>query len=89
MTTGHVHHVGSLDEALSLYAAARAVGSPLPTFTTTLAKWPSVRDDVSNSYTLEHRIGETRVLRWTGVMIHVDVLEDDPSIVLPEHTTLQ
>lgn len=81
MTLGKVHHVASLEEALSSWAAAKAAGHPLPTFTTTIDKWPSFAADTRHSYTVEHE-DNGRQFRWTGVQIYVLAISKAPEKTL-------
>lgn len=77
MSLGAIHHVSSLEEAISLYAHARMAGAELPTFTTTIEEWPTFFEDTQCSYTIEHEVGKKKY-RWLGVMLCVSAINHMP-----------
>lgn len=77
MTLGAVHHVSNLEEAISLYAAARMAGAQLPTFTTTIEEWPTFEEDVRQSYSVAHEVGR-KTYRWEGVVLYVTAIDHKP-----------
>ncbi len=67
-----VHHVTTLEQALMLWAAARADGHDVPTFTVPAESFALFADAMNHSYTVEVTRDDGKKIRINGIVMYFE-----------------